>query len=119
MPVTAGSAYSKGAGAARKTAGSSMRSGMRSQCFTQKSRRRICKILGGLWWTFSCSASKPHTAAHFLWMMMMMMMMMTMMMMMMCCGSVSGRMDVAVLRARVQMIPSRDWQDSEFYHRDF
>ena len=43
-----------------------MRSGMRSQCFTQKSRRRICKILGGLWWTFSCSASKPHTAAHFL-----------------------------------------------------
>ena len=45
--------------------------------------------------------------------------MMMMMMMMMCCGSVSGRMDVAVLRARVQMIPSRDWQDSEFYHRDF
>ena len=58
-------------------------------------------------------------------MMMMMMMMMTMMMMMMmmvvmmCCGCVSGRMDVAVLRARDKMTPSRDWQDAPFYHRDF
>ena len=45
--------------------------------------------------------------------------MMMMMMMVMCCGCVSGRMDVAVLRARVQITPSRDWQDSQFYHRDF
>ena len=36
----------------------------------------------------------------------------------MCCGCVSGRMDVA-LRTRVQMTPSRDWQDSQFYHCDF
>ena len=49
----------------------------------------------------------------------MMMMMMMMMMMVMCCGCVSGGTEVAVLRARVQMIPSRDWQDSQFYHRDF
>ena len=32
------------------------------------------------------------------------MMMMMMMMMMMCCGCVSGRMDVAVLRARAQQV---------------